>query len=60
MVLDPKATGEAMRAHRESRDMILRVVSENMGISEGFLSRLENGLHGWTPELVARYKQACK
>lgn len=57
-VLEPKLTGEAMRAFREERDVSVTGVAAELGLSKAYVSDLELGRRGWTTERVRRYKSA--
>lgn len=45
---------------RELRTKSLRAAAGDMGVSASHLCLLEAGKRRWTPDLVKRYRKACK
>jgi len=60
VVIDHKATGEAMRKHRTDADLSIRQVAKVYGVSAPYISDLENGNRNWTEERAAQYMEAIK
>lgn len=50
--------GEALRNHRESRDLTLKGVAALIGVDHAGLSRIERGLQGTTTDMLLRLANA--
>jgi transcriptional regulator with XRE-family HTH domain len=57
MELDHEQLGAIARQFRKSRGQSLKVAAKILGITEGYLSLLENGKRKWTEEL---YRKATR
>lgn len=57
-VVDPQATGAAMRKRREDAGVSLREMGRRLGVSAAFLSDLELGRRAWSEERAQSYVKA--
>lgn len=53
-----KANGSRIRELREAKPLGIRSLAEKANIHRGYLSRLERGLKGATPETLGRIADA--
>lgn len=58
--IDHARTGRALREYRETADLSLRAIANEMGISPPYLSDLERGNRKWSEELVDKFMKAMK
>lgn len=57
-IVDPEATGAAMRKRREDAGVSLREMGRRLGVSAAYLSDLELGRRAWTEERAQNYAKA--
>lgn len=59
-MFDNVKLGRYLRSKRERTDTRARRIARVMGISPQFLSDLEGGKKGWTPELMESYLRSLR
>lgn len=57
-VLNKDYVAPRMKAYRQNKNVSLRATAVQMGVSQGYLSDLENAGRGWTEERVKQFKAA--
>lgn len=55
---ESKQTAKRLQKRRKETGRTQTFIAEKLNIAQEYLSRLENGKHEWTPELVQKYEEA--
>ena len=57
---DQVATGQAMRALREQKNLSQTLVAKRLHVSKSYLSDLELGRRGWHSKIQERFLESLK
>lgn len=56
---DHSVIGQEMRDFRVNRNVSARRLAKLMGLSPGYICRLEHGRNKWSEKLITKYKESC-